>query len=380
MSCRYELWLAFALSSAVACGESAEPDARPGKPECDAASGCGDGSVAPTDSGATTAVCDAASGCGDGAVASTDSGASSRGCDDGTAQGLARCVQSERYLDDLRFIAMERAPASDYWMAVQNRCASTFEALGLEVERHSYGTGVNVLGVKAGTSEPERRVLIGAHYDHIEGCGGADDNSTGVAGVFEAARVLAAREYPRTLVAACWDEEERGLVGSTAYAQREVSAGRSFDVYFNFEMIGYVDDRPGSQQFPGGFDLVFAEVAARLEANQFRGDFIALMADTDARSAVEDFTVAADALGLKREVLLLSDPLRDALPDVRRSDHAPFWDRGIPAIMITDTANFRYAGYHCGDGPDTIERLDIDFATAVTGATVAAAAAALGHP
>ena len=57
------------------------------------------------------------------------------------------------------------------------------------------------------------------------------------------------------------------------------------------------------------------------------------------------------------------------LADLFRSDHAPFWSVGIPAIMITDTANFRNPGYH--QPIDTIDTLDYDFLANVTRALFA---------
>src|SRR5690606_20146741 len=138
---------------------------------------------------------------------------------------LSQCVEAARYQADLEAIAMPREPESAHWQAVQDLCAERLEGLGFTVERHAYATGVNVIGVREGTSEPQRRVLVGAHYDHIAGCAGADDNASGVAGALEAARVLAMASFPRTLVVACWDEEERGLIGSRAYAERARTNG-----------------------------------------------------------------------------------------------------------------------------------------------------------
>jgi aminopeptidase YwaD len=51
------------------------------------------------------------------------------------------------------------------------------------------------------------------------------------------------------------------------------------------------------------------------------------------------------------------------LRDTGRSDHAPLWDAGYPAIMATDTANMRNPHYH--QPSDQIETLDLDFLTAV---------------
>lgn len=119
-------------------------------------------------------------------------------------------------------------------------------------------------------------MLIGAHYDHIRGCDGADDNASGVAGVLEAARVLARASYPHTLVA-CWDEEERGLIGSRAYARRARANGDTIDAYFNFEMIGYSDSTANSQQLLAGFSLLFREAALEDTRNMHRDHFVAVI-------------------------------------------------------------------------------------------------------
>lgn len=330
--------------------------------------------------------------CGDDDGSSTDAGPPDSGTDGGQDAGplpdcgtesplaLSQCVDRGRYDTDLEFVAMERVPETTYWMAVQDRCADTLEDLGFTVERHAYGTGVNVLGVREGTTEPERRVLVGAHYDHIAGCQGADDNASGVAATLETARVLSQRDYPRTLVVACWDEEERGLIGAQAYVDREVAADRTFDVFFNFEMVGYYADEPDTQSFPDGFELLFRDAVAELEANDFRGDFIALSGDEMAGESIDALDRYGDRIGMPAIPIEVADVLKDnpSLSDLRRSDHAPFWLADIPAIMITDTSEFRYGAYHCRDGDDVVENLDTERASQVTALTVAAAAEALG--
>lgn len=55
--------------------------------------------------------------------------------------------------------------------------------------------------------------------------------------------------------------------------------------------------------------------------------------------------------------------------DILRSDHAPFWRAGIPAIFLTDTANFRYPFYHSPG--DTIDKLDFDFMTKIAKGIIA---------
>ena len=121
---------------------------------------------------------------------------------------LVNAVDGARYKADLDFISKPRPPGSAHWKAVQDRCASRFSELGYTVELHAYETGVNVLGVKAGAGRAGEQVVVSAHYDHIENCDGADDNGTGVAGLLETAGVLSKDRFDRTLVLACWDQEE----------------------------------------------------------------------------------------------------------------------------------------------------------------------------
>ncbi|UJR81695.1 M20/M25/M40 family metallo-hydrolase [Sandaracinus amylolyticus] len=295
---------------------------------------------------------------------------------------LASCVDRSRYERDLVAIAHPREPASDHWQAVQDLCATRLESLGFEVERHDYGTGVNVIGTRVGTTTPERRVIVGAHYDHVAGCDGADDNASGVAGALEIARVLASRSFARTLVVACWDEEERGLIGSTAHAARARDAGETIDAAFVLEMIGYTSDAPGSQRLATGIDVLFPQAAREIEANESRGDFIAAIGDPASRAAIDALEAHADRIGLPFVRLdvpasVLASPVAS---DLRRSDHASFWASAYPGLMLSDTANFRYDSYHCGAGPDVPANLDLDFATRVVRVTVAAAAQILDAP
>ncbi|MCA9573680.1 MAG: M20/M25/M40 family metallo-hydrolase, partial [Myxococcales bacterium] len=168
----------------------------------------------------------------------------SSGCAPQSAGELMACVDRARYVAELEFIAAPRTPGSPRWGAVQARCAEVFKEAGFAVELQGYGTGVNVLGVRAGAGAPEERVVVSAHYDHIDSCPGADDNATGVAGVLELARALAHAELSRTVVLACWDEEELGRRGSIAYAAAASAASEVITAAYVFDMIGYASDEP----------------------------------------------------------------------------------------------------------------------------------------
>ena len=289
------------------------------------------------------------------------------------------CVDVDRIAHDLRTVARARPPGSAHWLRTQSLCAETFAELGYAVEQHRYDTGINVLGTRRGELRPDEQVIVGAHYDHIAGCAGADDNASGVAGVLEIARVLAGRSFDRTLVLACWDEEERGLLGSYAWVSRARARDERVVVYFNFDAIGVRRREPGTQTLPKGFELVFPREVAELERSEWRGDFVAILANSAARPFADAMAERATELDLRAVVLevgalLLATPLSI---DLRRSDHASFWDVGWPAVMITDTAEFRTPTYHCRGGPDEVETIDLAFVGEIAQATVAAIAPAL---
>jgi putative aminopeptidase FrvX len=280
----------------------------------------------------------------------------------------------------MRFVAAERISGSPHWQAVQDLCAKRFDEHGFAVERHAYGTGVNVVGTREGGSAKDERVVVSAHYDHIADCEGADDNASGIAGVIEVARVLAQGRYDRTLVVACWDEEEWGLAGSAAYASRAREQGDRIVASFVFEMIGYKRTEPDSQEIPAGFDILFKDPTAKVLANQKRGDFLAVISDELSAPAARMMEAQGAADGLTVLVLEVLETIKTnpMLHDLQRSDHAAFWTAGYPAMMITDTSNFRNPNYHCRDGRDTPDTLDPVFAGQAVRATVSAAAQVLG--
>jgi len=284
------------------------------------------------------------------------------------------CVDESRLKDDVTSIAKPREPGSAHWQAIQDLCASRFEQYGFAVERQQYATGVNVIGKRAGTEKPLEEVIVSAHYDGTPSCPGADDNATGVAAVLETARVLEHAKLSRTLVLACWDEEEDGLVGSRAYAVRAKSQGETVVSMTSYEMIGYVNDAPNTQSVPTGFELLFPTQWQKLQADGKRANFVtAVSVETD-HALFQAFGTRTEAagvpfLGLELTSAQAASPL---LADLQRSDHAAFWEQGYPATMITDTSEFRYAAYHCSSGDDVVSNLSFSFLARVTRAGLGA--------
>lgn len=219
----------------------------------------------------------------------------------------------------------------------------------------------NVIAEIRGVETPEEIILVAAHFDTVQGSPGADDNASGVAGVLEVARRLSspafAERSKRTVRFVLFNVEERGLYGSeehaAMYAERRAQTGERIVGVINLEMIGYFSDEPGSQRSP------IPRIPGVFEPPTV-GDSIVLVANRDSSPFARDLDslMRAGAPRLKTFLLDFVPGAGEAIPDVRRSDHAPFWDIGVPAVMVTDTSNFRNPHYH--KSSDTIETLDLE--------------------
>lgn len=357
---RFGWWAVLGLALGAGCDDGDDG----GNTPADASGPAADGAAPGQDMGAAA---DAAP--GDAAV-QADAGDPAVG-QLAIALAAARGVERARLEASIDFLGQPRATNTAHWQAVQDRCATVFEEAGLTVERHAYGTGTNVIGVKRGTTRPDEYVLIGAHYDSVPNCPGADDNASGVAGVFEAARILGPVDHARSLMLACWDEEERGLIGAEHFVARALTEGTAIVAHFNLESVGHYDTTPGSQTLPEGFEFVFPAEIGALNDRGSPGDFLALIGDAELNpGATADVVTLAEALELEVVALPVVAELRTLGP-IRRSDHAPFWDAGYPSIFMTATAEYRNQHYHCYGGTD--DAVDFPFLTKVVGATVGAA-------
>jgi Zn-dependent M28 family amino/carboxypeptidase len=224
----------------------------------------------------------------------------------------------------------------------------------------------NVVAIKypdcQGKGEALDPLLIGAHYDTVSGSPGADDNASGLVVLLEVASRLRAQPLVRPvwLVAFCLEEQDR--LGSQAFASRLKAERRALAGAIILECVGFARSEAGTQQTPPGVPITVPT----------QGDFLAIVGNEASRSLVIQVEQSAKrhAAGLKTLSLLV--PGRgEAIPHTRRSDHASFWDAGYPAVVLTDTANFRNPHYH--RPTDTIETLNLDFMSQVADAVTAAA-------
>ncbi len=228
---------------------------------------------------------------------------------------------------------------------VQGQLASFGYPVTLDPVTFGSATFPNIIGVQEGTSCPERVFIVGAHYDSVSVTPGADDDASGVAGMLEIARALAGVPLPATVWFTGFTMEEDGLVGSRHMAQQEAASGTPIVGMFSLEMIGYTIPEQGLDSI-----VVLGNDASVRLVDAFK---------RAQDSYVPDLRVAAGTVPGNGETI----------PDVRRSDHAPFWDAGYQGMIVTDTANFRNPNYH--QPTDTLDTLDLAFATNVTKALLA---------
>jgi aminopeptidase YwaD len=224
---------------------------------------------------------------------------------------------------------------------------------------------VNVIAEKRGSKYPDVIVEIGAHYDTVPSSPGADDNASGVAGVLEVARVLRDLPTERTIRFCFFGLEEKGLIGSQSHvAGFDNMANQEVLGLLNLEMIACRKTAPDTQGAP-----IRIPIIASLPTT---GDFITVAGDFGSGELGNLFEACADSYVPELEYFS-ANRIGGYFGDAARSDHSPYWQAGLPGIMLTDTAEFRNSNYH--RPTDTFESLDLDFAAKVS----QAAAAAMAH-
>jgi hypothetical protein len=275
---------------------------------------------------------------------------------------LMACVDEKRIERVVREIAKPWPAGGEQRDAVRKLCASELEAAGYHVSLHDYGTGINVIGTKAGFSKPAQQVIVSAHYDALRDCPGANDNASGVAVVLETARVLAQARFDRTLLVACWDEGERGQVGSAAYATEARSREDNIVAMVAYEAVAYASEEPDSQTIPERFEELFPDQALAMLDTHYRANFLTVVAETATEPSAQAMARYGDSVQLPVHVLTLTESVKRKQRKLHRSDHASFWDANYPALLVTDTGRFRNERVHCRKGQDTPDSLDFRFA------------------
>ncbi len=200
-------------------------------------------------------------------------------------------------------------------------------------------------------------IVVGAHYDSVEGTAGANDNASGVAAMLEISRTLRTIPLDRTVRFVAFVNEEppyfeTELMGSRVYAKACRQRGDNIRAMLSLETLGYYRDQPGTQQFPSALFRLFYPKC---------GNFVAFVSDYRSRPLLQETVVAFRGNSKFPAECIAMHP---RVAGIGWSDHASFWREGYRAVMVTDTAIFRYPHYHAAtDTPDKIDYVSLAHVT-----------------
>ncbi|MCI0400980.1 MAG: M28 family peptidase [Gammaproteobacteria bacterium] len=228
-----------------------------------------------------------------------------------------------------------------------------FTQAGFTPEVQNFGSGArrfkNLQAILPGQDRADEIIVLGAHYDTVWGSPGADDNASGVAALLEIAGLLSGKRFSRSVRFVAFGNEEEPFfataeMGSLNYARQAQAKGERIIGMISIESVGVYLDGAGTQAYPPPLKFFYPDV----------GSFIAFVGNLASRGLVRHAIASFRARAqFPSEGIAAPEPLA---PDIIRSDHFAFWQAGFPAMMVTDTANFRYPYYHTA--LDTWDQLD----------------------
>lgn len=226
--------------------------------------------------------------------------------------------------------------------AAENYIRLAWKDQGFEVGEERFAVlgqpCANLVVEQQGTRQAGRIILVGAHYDSVIGSPGANDNATGVAVLLEMSRALRQETLARTVRFVAFVNEEPPYfltedMGSRRHARRARERGEDIRAMLSLETLGYYSNTADSQRYPFPFGAFYPRT----------GNFLGVVGNLSSRGLVVEFL---------RQFMTVSDfPVEgiatfEWIPGIYWSDHWSFWEEGYPALMLTDTAPFRYPEYH----------------------------------
>ncbi len=240
-------------------------------------------------------------------------------------------------------------------IAVAQFIDASFSQAGYDVKSQEYsvkGQLFRNLEVEIpGNQKAEEIVVIGAHYDSVAGSPGANDNGSGVAATLALARAFAGKETSRTLRFVAFVNEEQPFahtenMGSMVYAKGCRDRNENVVAMLSLETMGYYSNQPGSQKYPLGIlDKVYP----------ITGNFIAFVGNFASSKLIRQ---VVGSFRTHTQFPSEGATLPNSTPGAGWSDHWSFWQHGYSALMVTDTAPFRYPYYHTAQ--DTPEQVQYD--------------------
>ena len=218
----------------------------------------------------------------------------------------------------------------------------TWQAMDYEVQSQIYEVnGVRSANLEItipGSHKANEILLVGAHYDSVRGSPGANDNGSGVATLLELSRLFVGSTPQRTIRFVAFVNEEPPFfltsdMGSMHYAKAARRHGDDIRLMLSLETIGYYRDEPKSQGYPPLFRYFYPD----------KGNFIAFVSNFRSRSKLKKLTRAFRHCS---DFPVEQVSTFSGIPGVAWSDHLSFWRRRYHAVMVTDTAFYRYPYYH----------------------------------
>lgn len=254
-----------------------------------------------------------------------------------------------------------RAPSfGDNLLRAERYIKREFERAGLEVSEQAYDCDglrvANLIATLPAAVGASTYYVVGAHYDTVPSTPGADDNASAVSVMLELARRMSSRPLPISVrfVAFTLEEPPNFMTrrqGSRVFVRERKRTGDRIAGAVVLEMVGYTSPR---QDYP---------LVLHWAGYPNHGEFIGIVGNSASRrfgrAVLKGFR---NNPHLPVESLFV--PVNGwILPVTRLSDHASFWDAGLPALMVTDTAFLRNPNYHLPT--DTVETLDFAFMAAL---------------
>lgn len=284
-------------------------------------------------------------------------------------------VDRNRLKADLQCLVGERHPHSSpsRLQDAETYLHRQFSEAGLTVTKQHFqalgGTYHNVIGTARPDTQPFQSVpplILAAHFDTVQGSPGADDNASALAVMLAVARQVRSVKLTRPIRFIGFNLEEENLLGSSAYTALLRKNREAIHGAIVLECVGYASHQNNSQKIPPGVPIAVPTT----------GNFLAVIGN-ERSQALTGFV--AKAMQSHLPIVPLVVPGNgEKLPDTRRSDHTSFWEQGFPAVMLTDTANFRNPHYH--RPTDTLDTLNLDFIASVAEGLMAAIIALAGQP
>ena len=261
----------------------------------------------------------------------------------GLGRGLAPDeARLRRWIERLAVPRHRRVNArNNAW--VRDQIVSAFAEYGFDVQLQ--GRYRNVVALPRLSAEPV--VLVCAHYDSVPDCPGADDNASGLGVMLECARSLGSFAPPRAVGFVAFNAEEDQLAGSRDFVANGLAGlGERVALAHVLEMVGFRATTPRAAPLP----LPWTPSSLAVP------DFIGVVARGSSNAVAKLAASSTAAPGLRVVTARTWGPLHRWLPDLTRSDHFAFWAAGVPAVLWTDTGNFRNPNYHrASDTPDTLD-------------------------